>query len=174
LEHPAITAIAVNMNLAGVPEDYGPAMSRLLKHIWKEVAKGKPITQARVNEIIEELGVSPTEASAFLDNKAEHDAGDDIVGILGLSQDPAWAHRFTIDEVELRTWCAWDPLFLVQFLDKKAKVKSACTVTGRPVEVFLSPGRVERYTPSTAVISMVTLDPKRHDRNRLEELWSGL
>jgi hypothetical protein len=33
---------------------------------------------------------------------------------------------------------------------------------------------VERCEPQTAVVSIVTLDPDKHDRRKLEELWSGL
>ncbi len=40
-----INELALKMNRAGIPADYGPDNSRVLSRIWKEVAKGKPVTQ---------------------------------------------------------------------------------------------------------------------------------
>lgn len=50
-----VLELADKMNRAGVPGDYGSDMSRVLNRIWKEVAKGKPVTQHRVDEIISQL-----------------------------------------------------------------------------------------------------------------------
>ena len=41
----SISELAQKMNRASVPADYGPDNSRVLSRIWKEVAKGKPVTQ---------------------------------------------------------------------------------------------------------------------------------
>jgi hypothetical protein len=40
-----ISELAVRMNRAGIPADYGPDNSKVLSRTWKEIAKGKPITQ---------------------------------------------------------------------------------------------------------------------------------
>ena len=39
-----ISELALKMNRAGVPADYGPDNSRVLSRIWKEIAKGQPVT----------------------------------------------------------------------------------------------------------------------------------
>jgi hypothetical protein len=41
----SISELAQKMNRAGIPADYGPDNSHVLSRIWKEVAKGKPVTQ---------------------------------------------------------------------------------------------------------------------------------
>ena len=94
-----IKKLADKMNRAGVPGDYGPDMSRLLSRIWKEVARGKPVTHKRVDEIVIGLGVSKAESEAFLRKMAERDDNDNITGILGLSQDDKWAHRLDVNGV---------------------------------------------------------------------------
>jgi hypothetical protein len=40
-----IAELAKKMNRAGVPADYGPDNSKVISRIWKEIAKGKPVTQ---------------------------------------------------------------------------------------------------------------------------------
>lgn len=126
MEKVDVMQLAQKMNRAGVPGEYRPGISRLLSHIWKEVAKGKPVTQQRVDEIIGRLGVSKSEAEIFLGKMAERDENDNIIGILGLSQDVKWAHRLKVNGVELRTWCAWDQLFLAQVLSQTVHGESTC------------------------------------------------
>jgi len=40
-----IAELAARMNRAGIPADYGPDNSKVLSRTWKEIAKGKPVTQ---------------------------------------------------------------------------------------------------------------------------------
>ncbi len=40
-----VAELAAKMNRAGIPADYGTDNSRILSRVWKEVAKGKPVTQ---------------------------------------------------------------------------------------------------------------------------------
>jgi hypothetical protein len=87
-----VAGLAKKMNRAGIPGDYGPDMSRLLHHMWREVAKGKPVTRWRVDEIVSALKVPEPKAEVFLREMAERNENDDIIGILGLSQDATWAH----------------------------------------------------------------------------------
>ena len=109
------------MNRAGVPADYGPDNSRILSHIWKEIAKGKPVTPGRVDEIIQGLNVPKEAAQTFLKKMAERDDKGNIIGILGLSQGKTWTHQFIVKGNELRTWCAWDTLFMAQVLGMTAR-----------------------------------------------------
>jgi hypothetical protein len=39
-----IDVLAKKMNRAGVPADYGPDNSRVVRRIGKEIAKGQPVT----------------------------------------------------------------------------------------------------------------------------------
>jgi hypothetical protein len=174
MDKAAVKQLADKMNRAGVPGDYGPGMSRLLNRIWREVAEGRLVTPERAHEIITVLGVSGVEAHAFLDKMAEKDDNGNIIGILGLSQDARWAHGLTVNGMALRTWCAWDQFFLAQVLNQTVLGESRCPVSDREIKITISPGGVRSCEPSTAVVSIVTLDPDKHDKRKLEELWSGL
>ena len=169
-----IKKLADKMNRAGVPGDYGPDMSRLLSRIWKEVAGGRPVTQKRVDEIVNDLGVAKDESEAFLRKMAERDENDNIIGILGLSQDAKWAHSLNVNGVALRSWCAWDQFFLAQVLNQTVIGESACPVSRKQINITISPHEVEKCSPDSTVVSIVTLDPDKHDQRKLEELWSGL
>ena len=174
MEKTAIKQLADKMNRAGVPGDYTPDMSRLLSRMWREIARGKPVTPKRVNANAKELGISASEAETFLDKMAEKDDDGNIIGILGFSQDFRWAHRLTVNGIELRTWCAWDQFFLAQVLGKTVFGESTCPVSQKQIKITITPDGVEVCDPKTTVVSIVTLDPDRHDKRKLEELWSGL
>ena len=169
-----VSDLAEKMSCAGVPADYGPDMSRVLSWTWKEVAKGKPITKAQVEKMIAELGVPKNKASDFLTKMAERDVAGNIIGILGLSQGKTWSHRFFVNGNELRTWCAWDTLFLAQVLGQTAKVESESPVSKKKITLTVGPKKVESYSPKGTVVSIVTLDPDKYDKRKLEELWSNL
>jgi hypothetical protein len=162
------------MNASGVPGDYGGDMSRLLSNIWREIAKGKPVTQKRVASIVKRLGVSAAESDQLLRKMAERDDDDNIIGILGLSQDDRWAHRLTVNGIELRTWCAWDQFFIAQVLGQTIKGESESPLSKQTVNITISPSGVESCSPAGTVVSIVTLDPDKYDKRKLEELWSGL
>ena len=168
-----ISDLAEKMNCAGVPADYGPDMSRVLNWTWKEVAKGKPVTRAQVDKMIAELKVSKDKANAFLDKMAERDDKGNIIGILGLTQGKTWAHRFFVNGKELRTWCAWDTLFLPQLLGQTARIESESPISKKKITLTVGPKKVESYDPKETVVSIVTLDPDKYDKRKLEELWSG-
>jgi alkylmercury lyase len=169
-----VALLAEKMNRAGVPGDFGPDMSRLLNHMWQEVAKGKPVTRQRIDEIVDGLKILSAEAEVFLRKMAERNENDDIIGILGLSQDITWAHRLDVNGVSLRTWCAWDQLFLAQVLHQTVRGRSTSPVSREQIDITISPYGVIECNPKTTVVSIITLDPDRHDKSKLEELWSGL
>ena len=149
-------------------------MSRLLVQIMKEVAKSKPVVQRRVDIIVRKLRAPKSEAERFLRQRAERDDADNIIGILGLSQDNKWAHHLNVNGVELHTWCAWDQLFLAQVLNQTVHGESTCPVSQKQINIIIGPDKVESCNPGKAVVSIVTLDPDKHDKRKLKELWSGL
>jgi alkylmercury lyase len=169
-----IGRLAEKMNRAGVPADYGPDNSRVLSRTWKEIAKGKPVTPDTVEKYIRELGVPAAGAQAFLDKMAERDEDGNIIGILGMSQGKTWSHKFFVNGNELRTWCAWDTLFLPQCVGQTAEVVSESPVLKKKVTLTISPERIENYSPAGMAVSIVTLDPDAQDQRKLEELWGNL
>jgi hypothetical protein len=169
-----VKELAEKMNRAWVPGDYGPHMSRLLIRTWQEIAKGKPVTPGRTSTIIDKLGIPAAGAEAFLQKMAEKDDDGNIVGILGLSQDNNWAHKLTVNGIPLRSWCAWDQFFLAQVLDQTVLGESKCPVSGKKITIIIAPDGVIACQPAGAAVSIVTLDPDKYDKRKLEELWSGL
>jgi alkylmercury lyase len=169
-----IAELAKKMNRAGVPADYGPDNSKVISRIWKEIAKGKPVTQWTVDALVAELGVPKDKANGFLKKMAERDEAGNIIGILGLTQGKAWAHKFIVNGNELRTWCAWDTLFMAQVLGMTASVISESPVSKKQVTLTVGPDKVEKYDPKGTVVSIVTLDPDKQDKRKLEELWGNL
>ncbi len=169
-----VIKLADKMNRAGVPGDYGPQMSRLLSLIWKEVAKGNPVTTKRAAAIAAKIGAPASESEAFLQKMAEKDDAGNIIGILGLSQDESWAHGLTVNGVPLRSWCAWDQFFLAQVLGQTVFGESESPVSNKKISITITPEGVKACEPAGTVISVVTLDPDKYDKRKLEELWSGL
>lgn len=167
-----IAGIARNLKEAGVPRDFGPDGSRLLIRVWGTLAKGSPVTGEQVDEIAADLGLPKDDAHQFLRQVTERDARDNIIGIMGLSLNTEWVHRFYINGTALRTWCAWDALFLPPMLKQTATIESHSPVTKEEVRLTVSPERVEEVSPAGAVVSIVTINPDKVDVNSIEEVWS--
>ena len=169
-----VSEMARNMNMAGIPADYGPKLSRFLIDIWRSIAEGQPIPPAKVYGMASGLGISKKEADGFLEKVAERDENSNIIGALGLTQSEKWMHRFVVNEVSLRTWCAWDTLFLPQVLKRTANIESESPVDKQTVRLTVGPQGVGNYSPDSAVVSIVSLDPQKHDQSKVEALWSNL
>ena len=168
-----VEEIAKNLNAAGIPPEFGADNSRLLIKTWRKLAQGKPITKAEVVQIAQDLGIPLEKADEFLRGLTERDADDNIVGLMGLSLNPDWAHRFNINGNSLRTWCAWDTLFLPALLDASTEVVSESPVSGGTVRLTVTPEGVTSANPVSAVVSMATIDPKAHDVSSIEGIWGN-
>jgi hypothetical protein len=94
------------LNEAGVSLEFGSEISRVLVTVMQTVAKGSPVDARQVGQIISDLKVDRKDTLEFLSNVSERDGDDNIIGIVGLSQNEDWAHRITISDKSLRTWCA--------------------------------------------------------------------
>lgn len=152
---------------AGGPQDYGPDRSRLLTRVMRTLAQGRPVSEQQVDQIINGLEIAHDEADQFLREVTERDAGDSIVGIMGLSLN-ATAHRFSVGGTRLWSWCAVDTLFLPALLQQTATVESESPVSGGLVSLTVSPQGVEDVTPSGAVVSIVIVDPDNADTSSVE------
>ena len=168
-----VEEIAKNLNKAGIPPDFGPDNSRLLIKVLRTLANGDPVTKEQIDQISVELGISADAAHDFLRQATERDADDNVIGLIGLSLNEAWAHRFNVDGVPLRTWCAWDTLFLTPMVGKTVVVESESPVSGEAVSLVVSPERVESSQPSGAAVSIAIIDPDVHDVSSVEAIWSN-
>ena len=173
MERKSIDDVAREMGDAGSPRDYGPDNSRLLIALWRELAKGRPVTPERLTRTVSELGMAPEAADEFLRGSSERDAEDNIVGLVGLSINEQWPHRLHVDSVPLRTWCAWDSLFLPPLLGQTATVESESPVTGETVFLTVSPERVEDVRPRGAVVSIVIMDTNDSGQRTRQGTWKN-
>src|SRR5437763_3449899 len=75
----------------------------------------------------------------------------------GLSLMPT-PYRFEVQGRVLFTWCALDTLIFPVWLGHSAQVSSACPVTGTPIHLRVSPGRLEHLDPPSGVMSLIIQD----------------
>ncbi len=164
--------IAEKLNQAGVPPKFDPEVSRLLIGVMRALAKGHPLAGGQVDTIVENIDLDRDEAEQFLRRVTERDADDNIIGIVGLSLNPDWAHRFQVNGISMRTWCAWDTLFIPLLLDQTATVESESPASKKVVRVTVSTDGVKETDPETAVVSVVVLDPDKGQVDSVEEAWA--
>ena len=168
-----VAEIAENLKAAGIPPEWGADHSRLLVKTWRTLAKGQPMTDSDVEQISDELGIAHERADEFLRQVSERDSNDNIIGLVGLSLNPEWAHRFNINGNALRTWCAWDALYLPPMLGEEVVVESESPVSGTTVVLKVNPDAVESSMPDGAVVSIATIDPQIHDVSSVEAIWGN-
>ncbi len=169
----SVEEIAENLNAAGIPPEFGKDNSRILIKMLRALAQGRPVTETEVVKICDELGIPFEMADEFLRQVTERDYDDNIIGAIGLSLNQDWAHRFNVNGNSLRTWCAWDTLFLPALVDASVVVESESPISGTTVRLAVTPERVECSMPEGAVISIATIDPALHDVSSVEAIWSN-
>lgn len=128
------------------------------------LARGTPVpdygiaaaTRLDIQEVREEMADWP--------GVYRNDHGS-IVGFWGLALE-GMPHHFEVDGVELSTWCAWDTLFLPELIQKTARVRSPCGLSGALLSLQVTPTGVS--TPHEGlVVSFVDPGEGTVDRNRL-------
>ncbi|MFQ5899893.1 MAG: organomercurial lyase [Candidatus Methylomirabilia bacterium] len=124
----------------------------------------------QVRQIASTLSMPPDAATSFINKVSERDGQGHVVGIGGLSQ-KNHPHRFEVDGRALATWCAWDCLFLPALLKQTAKVESSCPATQQKVRLAITPEKVERCEPPTALVSIVVPKGAKKGRESVEEIW---
>ena len=169
----SVQEIAANLNAAGIPPEFGEDNSRLLVKTLRILAQGEPISKAAAIRISEELDLPFEQVDEFLQGVTERDSDDNIIGLVGLSLNQDWAHRFHINGNSLRTWCAWDTLFLTQIIGEEVTVESESPLSGETVRLTLNRNRVASSVPETAVVTIVNIDPDVHDVSSVEAIWGN-
>ena len=149
---------------------YGPGHSRLLLHVMRELAHGRPLAEASVTHLIAGLGIAPDAARQFLREVTERDADDQIVGALGLSLSNH-PHRVVVEGVALSAWCALDTLFLPALLRQSGTIESPSPMTGNVIQLRVSPTLVEEVTPTNAAISFALVDLADERMSSVEAIW---
>jgi len=150
--------------------DYGPGHSRLLLQVMRRLAGGNPVTGGEVEEIVSELGLTQEDAHPFLRKVTERNAEGQIVGIMGLSLNDS-PHRLQVNGVVLSAWCAEDTLFLPAMLQQTVTVESPSPLSKEKIRLTVSPERVEVVSPTSAVLSIVVVDPTEESMASVEAIW---
>ncbi len=164
------TEMARKLTESGSLLDYGPDLSRLLLQVLRSLAKGRPVTGEKVDQIVADIGIARDEADQFLRQISERDAEDNIVGIMGLSLNDH-PHRFNVNGTRMSTWCAEDTLFLPAMLKQTATVESESPLTKEKVRLTVSADGVEESSPAGAVVSIVVIDPDNVDMSSAQAIW---
>lgn len=125
----------------------------LTQHLLRLLAEGRPVA---VEKLATRAGV-PLEVvtDAFQEIKkrgGEFDEEDRIVGN-ALTLNPT-THHFVINDRTLYTWCSLDAIFLPGLLEETAEVESTCPVTGKRIQLIITPDGVTQYSPAGTVLSI--------------------
>ena len=148
--------------------DYGAERSRLLVQVWRALATGRPVTGSQIDAFVSDIGLAPEEADQFLRQMTERNDDDSIVGIMGLSLNDH-PHAFTVDGVQMATWCAADTLFLPAMLGQTATIESESPESKEMVRLTVSPDGVQTSDPADAVISFVV--PEEANMTSVASIW---
>lgn len=161
--------VAKALRASNFPQRLGSNKTRLRVEVLRLVAKGRPVSLDKVEQIAIKLSMPVNPATSFINKVSERDRDGNIVGILGLSQ-RAHPHRFEVKDRVLSTWCAWDALFLPALLRQSATVESSCPVTKERIRLRITPKKVEHVSPSDCV---VTIAVPATSPEAVEEIWAS-
>ena len=166
-----LSALASNL-LARLPSMTGEEQ-RLGLEIYRQLAQGEPVLRSELAEAVK----APTDT---VDELLEHpnlkcltyaDKQGRIIGFGGLAV-REMPHRFKVDGRTLYTWCAWDSLFIPVILGREAEVESPAPGSTVLVRLRVSPNRVERIQPPSAVMSFLLPSAETFQADALKAMAS--
>lgn len=133
-----------------------PTEQSLSLALYRKLAEGKPVAPARLAR----LAALDLETVQQLLSRWPGLFVDDhgcVIGYWGLTVTPT-RHGFEVGDRKLYTWCAWDALFIPELLDRIAVVTSTCATSGQPIDLVVSPDRIESVNPDETVVSFLLPD----------------
>ncbi len=141
--------------LANALPDFPPAQQHLAVALYRELARGAPLTDAQLATALgvtlpgarEALAQEPVRSFVYRQEGR-------IAGFGGLATAPMH-HEFVVEGRTLWTWCAWDSLFIPAVLDATAEVSSPDPQSGEPVRLRVSPGGILQVEPVDALVSFL-------------------
>lgn len=138
-----------------IAEDYkaelGDDVVDVMPRVIRELAGGEPVAPER---IVERSTQPPEQVMELLDQMTLKDE-DGRITAFGLSLTPT-DHEFELDNRTMWVWCAVDALVFPAILNRTARIKSRCAVTGEPIEVVATPVSIEKVRPTAAAVSIIT------------------
>jgi alkylmercury lyase len=126
---------------------------RIAITLYRLLAEGRPVPRA---QLAQSTGARPTDVERFFEEQRGIYLDDQtrVVAFWGLALG-GMPQRVTVHGRELRTWCAWDTLFLPELLGESATIASTCPTTGAAIELAVTPEGVHDISPASAVLSFV-------------------
>jgi alkylmercury lyase len=117
------------------------------------LAKGRPIKR---DELAQALDLSIGGLNEGLAKLPGLDVDDDgnIFGVMGLTLEKTRCKAYYGDRT-VYGWCAADTLFVARLLDRIVHVETTDPVTGRKVEITVSPDGIERQQPEGLAMSAI-------------------
>jgi alkylmercury lyase len=155
---------------AGGALDLGPDRTRLATRIFQLLAEGHPVTRARADQTVAELGIDPDQARQLLDSWTERNDAGDIVG-LGVTLNPT-PHQMTIAGTRTWAWCALDTMILAIILDRPIDVASTAPGAGEVVRLQARPGGVGAIHPADAAITWPARRANQVDLGSTSGIWA--
>ncbi|MFL5657687.1 MAG: organomercurial lyase MerB [Ktedonobacteraceae bacterium] len=124
----------------------------LFEQLARLLVQGRPVAPEQLarrlhrelDEVRAILGAHP---------ELEYDAQGNLVGS-GLTLVPT-THQFRVEQRTLFAWCAFDTLTYPVELHLSAQVTSRCPVTGRSIQLTVTPEQVLDLDPGEAQVSLV-------------------
>jgi len=144
----AVDKIAIDVHEKLTPER---EQRRIFGQTLQLLANGRPVPPDDVairSQVLPDRVISTLRGFG-----AEFDKEGNIVGV-GLTLVPT-PHVYKVDGRKLYTWCAVDALSLPVILKQNAEIESSDPVTGEKIHITVTPDRVEKVEPKTAVVSCV-------------------
>jgi alkylmercury lyase len=143
---------AISKIMADVYETLTPKQLGVIGQTLQLIAaNGCPVTP---DEIATHLQASPDKVRSTLNKLgAEFDQEGKIVGV-GLTLIPT-PHVYEVNGQKLYVWCAADALAFPVILKQTARIESPDPVTGKKIQVIVTPDKIDKIEPKTAVVSFI-------------------
>ncbi len=165
-----LTGSTSELSATGGALDLGRDRTRLMTRTFQLLAEGRPVTRARTDQAIAELGIDPDQARQALDAWTDRNDAGDIVG-LGVTLNPT-PHRMTIGDTQVYAWCALDTLILAIILDRPIRVASQAPGAEQVVRLTARPDGVRDFEPAGAVVTWPARRADQVDIGSTSGIWA--
>jgi alkylmercury lyase len=125
---------------------------KVIHRLWRMLVEST--TPISLDALAQALHASRERVKAVLERypEAEYDQFGNLLG-WGLTLRPT-IHQVALEGHALYAWCAPDTLYDPVIVNRSAQIVSQCPVTGARIELLLTPDRLLRLSPASAVVSI--------------------
>ncbi len=125
---------------------------KVIHRLWHLLVESA--TPISLDALAQALHTSRERVKAVLERypEAEYDQFGNLLG-WGLTLHPT-IHQVVVEGHALYAWCAPDTLYDPVVVNRSAQIVSQCPVTGARIELLLTPDRLLRLSPASAMVSI--------------------